>query len=514
MKKFLVGLLLLCFCPSTYAAWTYKFLTSTTRVTAPGTNDGNDNLGFNIATGSWTASTKTLVKTAAFGSYTPQAGDYIYINSVSTCAVQNGLYAVASKTDADTLVLGALIAGAGVTSDCSGHINSSTGPWSMARATDTTNGAQGNYMVNVQGTYGTALSPLAADITIAAGVGTAPSTTAPVWWRAFATTIGDLDGQASSHTSMPTVYMDANHKVSVTASYQIFTNIGFHQVTGSGTATDCVRETGSFNLFDRCQFTTAYASANAFPYRHVTGNDSVVSNSYVTASTTVTAALYSQLSYDFFIGNYIVGGAAGIECAAVCTAEDNIITGATYGIYAINVSHIYASRNTIYNCGTGVYLSAADSNQNVFYGNVITDSSTDYGMSASAGSSTKIRNLSNVFYNNRTSDLNNLTQMADNTTDLAKALFNLVETASPYVTAGTNFQLQYNAKAMASQVPTTFENLSTTPRRLTPGAGRPPNDGWKIYSELLLNHDPHGSPLVAFAVVPMLCLGVIRLIKR
>lgn len=103
-------------CPSARATTYFFAMTG-----GNNTNDGRDNVGFNLSAASWNPDTKTLTKTGAFTSYTWNAWDQIYISGGT--GVATGLYAIASRTDNDNIVLATSIS-AGSPSD----VTSSTGP--------------------------------------------------------------------------------------------------------------------------------------------------------------------------------------------------------------------------------------------------------------------------------------------------------------------------------------------------------------------------------------------------
>lgn len=85
-------------------------------------NDGRDPAGFGLTGATFTNSTKVLTKTGAFTNYTHQTGDVVYISGGT--GVTAGLYEIASKTDADNIVLVADIGGTNPT-----DVSSSSGPF-------------------------------------------------------------------------------------------------------------------------------------------------------------------------------------------------------------------------------------------------------------------------------------------------------------------------------------------------------------------------------------------------
>lgn len=84
-------------------------------------NDGKDNVGFNLSGATWDNSTKKLTKTGAFTSYTLNTWDQIYITGGT--GVQTGLYSIATRVSNDAITLTTSIS-TGAPSD----VTSSTGP--------------------------------------------------------------------------------------------------------------------------------------------------------------------------------------------------------------------------------------------------------------------------------------------------------------------------------------------------------------------------------------------------
>jgi len=73
-------------------------------------NTGKDNVGINTSSGTFdytNVNAPTITKTAAFASYAPAAGDYLYL--AISGASWTATFPVVSKTDSNTLVLGAYI---------------------------------------------------------------------------------------------------------------------------------------------------------------------------------------------------------------------------------------------------------------------------------------------------------------------------------------------------------------------------------------------------------------------
>ena len=110
-------------------------------------HDGKDPLGLDLSACNWNASTKHLDSNGAdsFAGYTPLATDCIYIASAN--AGEEGWYLVASKVDADEIVLGELLHGDGISSNQT-DVTSSDGPWeNPGQAMDTVSGGETIYQL-------------------------------------------------------------------------------------------------------------------------------------------------------------------------------------------------------------------------------------------------------------------------------------------------------------------------------------------------------------------------------
>jgi hypothetical protein len=102
--------------------------------TPAGANDGLDPIGFGLVNATYdhtgnAEGERHLSLTAAFTNYEHVPGDMIYLmNAVG--GVATGLYTIASKVDADAILLAS---SAGLTADSTADVDSSSGPWSNAQ---------------------------------------------------------------------------------------------------------------------------------------------------------------------------------------------------------------------------------------------------------------------------------------------------------------------------------------------------------------------------------------------
>lgn len=216
------------------------FLAKTTLVAAPNdANDGRDRFGFNLATASWTQSTKRLAQTGAFSGYTHTAGDSIYLDAVGSGVA--GLYEISSKVDNDTIELVEEYSAGNET-----NVTSSDGPWAtMQSAIDTmsTNGSVLN--ICADGTYA-AISDLNFDTNTGGDHD-------PLTYRGV-NTRGVHDGTKATISGASVGGTEAVIEFGLTNTYAVFCDL---LIDGDGGAQDLVSSSsiGLETLWVRCRFT-------------------------------------------------------------------------------------------------------------------------------------------------------------------------------------------------------------------------------------------------------------------
>lgn len=298
---------------------------------------------------------------------------------------------------------------------------------------------------------------------------TAGTSTAPVWWRGYKTTPGDLDAAGGSRipvTDLPKIDADtAGDQVVVSANYQTFSNLNITSIcTTSGGALSL--SSGAGIRFIRCSVINT--AANAASRAVSNGTDNVFIGCYFQATTTAAYCAYSA-SPGTYLGCQFVGGATTIYrnngssgYVGFCTAS-----GFTTSFYE-NDNAAISSRffnNTIYGAGaTNAFLiSATPTSGFVTIVNCIIGGVTN-GVNNSSGVSTNnILLLNNQFYD-CTNNLVGITEGATVAADYLTALFNFDNDTDPWVAkASANFNLASGAAARSAAYPGAFDDPDGLP---------------------------------------------------
>lgn len=224
------------------------------------------------------------------------------------------------------------------------------GAWTLAEGI--TNEAAG-MRVNIKaGTY--------ANTTTSRTWAAAGTATAPIWWRGFKTTAGDLDARPVTSlvvsTDMPHITFTSGVATSTGANHR-FSSISFLATTATGA---CFRtNTGDQHEMHRCRFENQNAGAGSYGLRCSTVSS--VHECYIKATSSAIAG-YFESSRSFPHACVIVGGANGAYFGSTGNCFGNIFdspAGDAIVLGPTNVDFIVAF-NTIYNpTGHGILIPAS-----------------------------------------------------------------------------------------------------------------------------------------------------------
>ena len=318
-----------------------------------------------------------------------------------------------------------------VTATAGGGGDGSSGtPWTLAEAIAA---AAGSDRVNVKvGTY-----TLAADATFA----TAGTTTAPIWWRGYTTTIGDLDAAGGARvvgTNLPRIDADtATDQVVISGAYQIFSNIGVTSIcTDSGGA---VNVTGGNIRLIRCNIDNTAANSNSRALSTATGASVEVIGCRLKATTTATFAVSNSVA-TAITGCHIIGGATGLTLASSNRVAYTVIESfATNGMTCTSATgFIQLSNLTIYAAATnGILVSTIPTSGAIKIENTIIGGCTN-GVNNNTGGNTNGITMLKVHFYNCTNNLVGITEIAAVTDDLGAALFLVDNDTDPFVNKAAN----------------------------------------------------------------------------
>ncbi len=214
--------------------------------------------------------------------------------------------------------------------------------------------------------------------------------TAPVWWRGYNTTPGDLDEGAN--LTKPSITF-GNASLTIGGSHQWFTGIN---VTSARTTTAAVISSGGYNRIVRCRMENTNAASASRAFQFATAGNGFIRACYL--KTTSSAGGGSSSVSSFWRNCVFDSGDFGL---ALSGTPSHIVTGClfinqvSYGIGFSGTGITVCERNTFYNTPIGVDYS----------GSVIgsTNSANIYSVCSTAG----IRNSTGGDLN-RTERNNNL----------------------------------------------------------------------------------------------------------
>jgi len=416
-------------------AWVERFMTAG----AAASKDGKDTVGFNLSGATYTHVGTSITKAGAFAAYTWASGDYICISS-ATEGKTNSLYLIASRTSDDVIVLGTYIAGGGAFTGNQTDVTSATGPWDFAAAIA---GAAAGDRVNVKAGSGGCYDNTTNTRTIV----NSGSTTAPIWWRGYKTTIGDKDtagGSRTAGTDIP-LWTWTTGRFYTTATYQTFSNIDFTSAYVASARGTVSMQTGGYFKFIRCRIENTSANASSYAFYTDIGVGILV-GCRLKATTTAGYVSYSS-GHMLYYGCHVIGGVTGLCTSSTghITALSCIVEGFTTNGIRINGGAYtgYVDHCSIYSSGASsvaILITLLPGTGNVFIGNSILYCVT--GISNAVGTNTHNIFLFNNHFVGCTNNVLYVTELSVTTDGLWIANLLIDEDTDPFVAkAGNNFTL-------------------------------------------------------------------------
>lgn len=321
------------------------------------------------------------------------------------------------------------------------------GAWTLAESI--TNVATGQ-RVNVKaGTY--------ANTTTTRTFATAGTTTAPIWWRGFKTTIGDLDPQPASTrvagTDIPSFTFTTGRMV-VSGGHQIFSNL---DVAGAFTTGAQLDVTGAPVKLDRIRVENTNAAAASSALRIATNSGKLVTRSWFKATATATAVV--DVSTTGHFGNCVaVGGGNGFDANAQVIQMTKCIANdvGNHGFVGSGGATLIMDGCESYSPGgDGLRLSSLPTSYGIIQ-NCIFAQCGGWGINNSTGTNTNlVQRLNNLFHSNSSGNENGFGD--------SPSFNGQTDSASPFVdAAGGDLSLAATSNARANGAPGLFENQTYT----------------------------------------------------
>lgn len=336
--------------------------------------------------------------------------------------------------------------------------------------------------INVKaGTY-----TISADLAFA----TAGTTTAPVWWRGYKTTPGDLDAAGGSRipvTDLPAITStNVTDQITSAGAHQIWSNIAV-----ASTCTDANgawSATGGNQRFIRCQIKNTTANTAARALSVGTNNPYVLIGTRLEATTTATIA-FSVSATAHMIGGQIIGGVTACTASEYSSYLGVAVSGfGTSGFSLAGATRTFnVSDCTIYAAATNaILITTIPTSGYITISNNILGGCTNGVNNNTGGNTNGVTLTANHFYS-CTNNIVGLAEQADVTADLTASLFNIDNDTDPFVAkASANFTLTATAVDRGAGYPGAFDSPAGTPvmtSKLSIGAVSPSLGSQVSYSQ-------------------------------
>lgn len=282
--------------------------------------------------------------------------------------------------------------------------------------------------------------------------GTAGTTTAPIWWRGYNTTIGDID--SNNALTKPVATFTGGGRWKGDSAYHIFSNF---DISGDQTTYSLVRLTTDHCRMVRCRIECTGAASDGRALL-TQGADCVFLDCWLKCTSSANVCDLQGAS-NIFIGCSFEGGNrclnvnASTVVAYACSFNDvggdavNSVSGASDRVFILGC--------TFYSAGSDAVEFAASPAVGVVV-NCVIDSSSAYGINNSSGGNlANIFRAYNLFHGSGTANEN---AMGD-----TPSFFEQTDSSSPFTNAGGgDLSLLSTSNAKANGPPGGFENQSYT----------------------------------------------------
>lgn len=393
--------------------------------------------------------------------------------------------------------------------DCSSALNACTLAQAVAwcGANDCS-----SVIMNVKAGTAGAHYDLAADLTFGS-YSVANTTTTPLWWRGYNTSIGDID--ADNTLTKPVIHADTNtDQILVTGVHQIFSNINITSVCTD--ANGAVSATAGSLKFVRCSIINTGDHANASSIRVSTAGPVFLIGcrlqSHANATYNVNIGLPTTL-----YGCHLIGGLSGLYATYHVVAKHTVIEGfGTNGIYLNSGNYLMEFDHcTVYSADAtnAVLVHAAPTIGLVTVTNSILGG-CGTGVNNNSGADTNTVTVLKTHFYDCDTNLAGLTEMDAHTDPLGVLFYLLDNDTDPWVAKGSNNYTLASSNAIdkSTSYPGLFEGQASMTSYNDLGAVRhiDPTGGGASFISFLRNSG-EGLALSVLAVIGIGSVAVVKL---
>lgn len=315
------------------------------------------------------------------------------------------------------------------------------GAWTLAEGI--TNEAAGMLIHVKAGTYASTTTTR----TFAA-VGT---TTAPIWWKGFNNSPGDLD---TDYATAKPAWTFTTGRVNITGAHHIFSNLN---IQGAPTTNALVALSGSFGRTHRCRIENTGTNANSRAVTASTGVGMIIDSCWLKATSSATSVINASTGTGVY-GCDIVGGGHGIDVMGsplqACFNVFRSVGGDGIQVTSGTIATFLVLNNTFYGSGSdGVEFVVIPTQIAAIIGNIFANNG-GYGINNSSGTNTNIvMRAYNSYYSN--------TSGTESGFGDSPSYNDVTESGSPFTNAGSgDLTLISAALSKAAGIPGLFENES------------------------------------------------------
>lgn len=314
------------------------------------------------------------------------------------------------------------------------------GAWTLAEAIAAYAAGQ---RINVRGDVGTY-----ANTTTSRTFATAGTTIAPVWWRGFNSTPGDLDNDPV--TAKPLLTFTTGQFIA-SATQQIFSSLS---LLGTANTSSLLVVTGGGCKFDRLRVENQGTNANSRAVNNLTTSANTFTRCWFKSASTANEVVLSSVGLTCQ-GCTLTGGGNGIAASSALTVGlCTFVDLGSNGITTSTASTLFVQGCSFWSCGMdGIELAVvAATTLPAMISNCIFAENAGYGINNSTGANTNnIMRLHNLFYSNSSGTENGFGD--------SPSLAEQIDVVSPFGAASTGYlNVADNSNAKRNGLPGLFEN--------------------------------------------------------